>query len=210
MRRTFFHTGIVFFLLVLLNYASPAYGLAPISPTPEATKPQEARDTVSPFSFLAFYQNRASRLHANMERLLIRTGLNELLLKQMMITTEFLNHDYSSLSPALPLRFEQTGNTRIKPEASPNPIRPNKFAYMYENLRSPILAPYKYKTTNNALLSVILPIAATDQLTIIPIVSYAFAMNGSERNDLKDRGMISPTDKEGAIIYGGINLSYSF
>ena len=81
---------------------------------------------------------------------------------------------------------------------------------MYENLRSPVLAPYKYKTTNNALLSLIVPIAATNHLTIIPIISYAFTVNGSDRNDVRDKGIISPIDKEGAIIYGGINLSYSF
>jgi hypothetical protein len=210
MKHTFFQSGIVFFLLVLMAYAAPVYCLDRINPITGAVKPEDSGDTISLFRFLPFYQNQASRLHANMQRMLNRTGLKELLLNQMMITAEFPNHRHSSWLSASPMRFEQTENAGTMHHTSVLPARPNKLANMYESLRSPILAPYKYKTTNNALLSVILPIAATEQLTIFPIISYAFAVNGSEKNDMKDRGIISPIDNEGAIIYGGINLSYSF
>lgn len=203
-------SGIGLFLLVWLTYASPAFCLDQMNELPGAGKPESTDYTASPFNFLTFYQNQAFRLQSNMQQLLSLTGLNELLFKQIMITTEFSSHRHSAFLPVLPARFEYAGKAVMKTEASTDPVKQNSFANMYENLRSPILAPYKYKTTNNTMLSVILPIAATDQITIIPIVSYAFSMNGSEREDLKDKAIISPIDKQGAIIYGGINLNYSF
>jgi hypothetical protein len=211
MKHSFFRSRIVFFLLTLLTYTSAAFGVDQINPKPASGNRESANVENVSFYFLAFYHHQAYRLHSNMQRLLKRAGLDELILKRMTIAAEFHDYNPSFSMPALPARIENNKNTGLKNDAFIDTTKQSRVACLYENLRSPVLFPYKYTTTNKTLFSLILPIAATDQITIIPIVSYAFAMNSEERVDIKDRGMmISAIDKEGVIIYGGINFSYSF
>ena len=136
MKHTFFQSGIVFVLLVVLIYAAPAFCLNQTGPTPAIEKPEATNYSTGSFGFLAFYNNQASRLQSNMHRLLNQTGLHELLLKQMIITTDFPGHRPSVTSSALPTRFE---HVEIKADCLTDPARQSRVAGMYENLRSPVL-----------------------------------------------------------------------
>jgi len=161
----------------------------------------------SSLSFMEFYRGQAGMLHSSVQELLKNSGLNEFLPKQMVIATEFQENSSSALPSHL--TFEKSSESElIKPAVVIDQAKPTLYASISENLRSPVLAPFKYKTTSNTLLSVMLPIPATDHLTIIPIVSYIFSINGSDRSDLKIRSLLR--DKDEAVFYGGINLSYSF
>ena len=154
------------------------------------------------FGFLKFYSDHILRFHSNVQHLFNLQGIDDSLLKPV-VTTGFINP-----GEAPSTQFEHSAGNVMKQEELNDRPKQTRYAYLLENLKSPILLPYKYKTVNNMLISLILPIAATDQLTIVPVVSYIFFMNGSGRTDLRDKGL-SPYKDEN-IFYGGINLSYSF
>lgn len=208
MNRSFRPLGIFIFVF-LLFFACPAFSVDQSRPTMSADQSDlTGYESVSPGVF-NFYRNQASLLHSNMQRLLSMTGLDELWPKEMFITSEVQNFSNPQASPAQSLDFKNSESSLIiKSDMVTHFTKPTLYASMSEKLRSPILAPYKYKNSHNTLLSLIVPIAATDNLTIIPIVSYIFSMNSSDRNDFRNR--ISLTDKEETVWYAGINLSYSF
>lgn len=186
----------------------PVYGEGKKSPITVLSIMDTAGYKSSTLSLMEFYRGQAGVLHSSIQKLLNMSGLNEFLLKQTVIATEFQEGHSASTLPSY-LTFEKSsGSERIRPAAVTDSAKPTLYASVSENLRSPLLAPFKYKTTSNTLLSVMLPIPATDHLTIIPIVSYAFSFNGSDRSDFKNRSLLR--DKEESVLYGGVNLIYSF
>lgn len=75
-----------------------------------------------------------------------------------------------------------------------------------DNGQSLVFAPYKYQTRyTDGLISLSVPIPATDSLTISPVISYALYAN----ND-KSVGKNRIIGKDAEIIYGGVNLIYLF
>ena len=197
---------LIFVHMVFLTL--PAYGEGQKPPITVLSIMDTAGYKSSTLSLMEFYRGQAGILHSSIQKLLNNSGLNEFLLKQTVIATEFQEGHSAAALPSY-LTFEKSsGSERIKPAAVTDSAKPTLYASVSENLRSPVLAPFKYKTTSNTLLSVMLPIPATDHLTIIPIVSYAFSIYGSDRSDLKIRSLLK--EKEDPVFYGGINLIYSF
>ena len=206
--RSFYRIGIICFFLVWAFWASPALCLDLNTQNPEARKTGHS-DTVLPYlSFFEISRNQVISFHTNIKTW-VRGGLDEFLLKRTVVTTELLNrHPASADSPST--RFENTSGTSIKQPVVTNPATPNNVAYMFDNLRSPILAPYKYKTNNNSLLSIVIPFDATDHLTVAPIISYVFSLNGSDRYDLNYKTNAVSDLKDNSLFYGGINFIYKF
>ena len=126
---------------------------------------------------------------------------------QLFTNSKFNQAD--GLSPLLAgsphLKFPKS--TSRHQDMATNDTRRNDVRFNDDNPQSPVFAPYKYqsKYTDN-LISLAVPIAATDSLTIAPVISYALPANGLERSAM----IMRLIDKNAEIVYGGINLMFAF
>jgi hypothetical protein len=71
----------------------------------------------------------------------------------------------------------------------------------------------KFNNFHDGMVSIALPIAATDHLTITPTATYVFPLSSDAKNEMQARGLegaANPSDKDGSYLYGGIMLSYAF
>ncbi len=207
--KRFFQTSVIAMFMLAVLLACPVY-----SETGSNQQASDSRQTeldgsqAASFSLLQFYRHQVGLFHTRVQNLLTKTGLDESLLNRMFITAERQNSHLPSSLPEQTALLKIPGNTFVKTSGFHDPAKPNTYPSMYEFMRSQILAPYKDKTTAHNLMSVMVPIAATNHITIIPVVSGVISINGIEQNDIKDRSLL--TVRENALLYGGINLSYSF
>jgi len=188
------------FIFAFMLFAEPqAYGtgqdLEPISPpTIKSTKYE-----IKSFSFFKFYSDRMYFFQTNIQDKHLQSAIKEFFFRQFSATPELITRQDSSSMYLEHLEYRQSGQDDVKY---------SRYAKWSDNLESPMVMHYKYKTTDNTLLSVILPIAATDHLTIIPMVSMIFCLKDLGKNDFRDTRLFQ--DKVNNILYGGINLIYSF
>ncbi len=83
----------------------------------------------------------------------------------------------------------------------------NDDRFTNDNAQTLVFAPYKYQSRyTDGLFSLSVPIPATESLTISPVISYALYTNNAEKSEGKNRII----GKDAEIVYGGINLMYSF
>lgn len=158
--------------------------------------------------FIDSDRDRNCFLATGLQKFLSRSRMNDFLLRKMVITADFRERSFLSALP-WQLMFEKTsGSDLIKGSGVNDRTKITLYTDISKHMRSPVLAPFKYKTASNTLLSMMLPIPVTDHWTIIPIVSYSFFINGSDRSDLKLKSPIR--DRGETVFYGGINLSYIF
>lgn len=71
----------------------------------------------------------------------------------------------------------------------------------------------KFNNFHDAMVSVALPIAATDHFTITPTATYVFPLSSDAKYEMQARGLegaANPSDKDSFYLYGGIILSYAF
>ena len=203
--KSFCRFGCICLILIWAFLVSPAFCLEPNIHKSDTYKAGQSRKVLSYPGFFETDEDQANDI-----RTWIRsTNLDEFLLKRTLISTELLNRD-SDPSNSPSTRFGNTAGTSIKQPMVTNPAAPNNVAYMFDNLRSPILAPYKYKTNNNSLISIVIPFDATDHLMVAPIISYVFSLNGSDRYDLNYKPNVISDLKDNSIFYGGINIIYKF
>lgn len=194
--------SLIFFILPVLFFSFPAV-------CPAQTLQIEDGKSISfiyPGNFIGFSKERISFLHSTMRPLFSLKVLDEFFFQRMVIAAEFRNHPELASLSTLPASFELSRDTLLKLDNPTDQRSQIREIYSYIDHRSTVIAPYKYKTARNTLVSILLPFAATDHLTITPVISYCFSMSGSEKNDLRERQI----DKERGIIYGGIHAWYSF
>ena len=107
-----------------------------------------------------------------------------------------------SLCPEYPRSTIVQPKTEQTAAASGNDVH-----FTNDNGQTLVFAPYKYQSRyTDGLISLSVPIPATDSLTISPVISYALYANNTDKSETKNR--IIGRDAE--IVYGGINLMYSF
>ncbi len=71
----------------------------------------------------------------------------------------------------------------------------------------------KFNNFHDGMVSVALPIAATDHFTITPTATYVFPLSNDAKYEMQARGLegaVNPSDKDSSYLYGGIILSYAF
>ena len=142
--------------------------------------------------------------------LISQTVWNDSFFKRTKAAGELLNDHRPDLPGSPSTRLENSANAGIKHDTQTDSALGGSLASMHDNLRSPILAPYKYQTNKDNMFSIVWPITATDRLTVAPIISYIFPMNGFEKNDPKTRSLATSPEKDFSVIYGGVNLIYKF
>lgn len=134
-------------------------------------------------------------------------GLYRLLLPGLTTTMEWgTNLQWSAQSkPFSGIDF--TKEILLKPD------QPDVFAgfdqipYMNDDENRPVLAASRHQDLYDGLISLSYPITAARSLTITPIVSYSFAVNGGNRQELKNRGINNESD---TIVYGGGHVIFTF
>ena len=71
----------------------------------------------------------------------------------------------------------------------------------------------KFSDFHEGVLTVSLPIKATDKITVTPLVTYVFPLSGAAGNEMKGQGLKGAAlnkDKDNTFIVGGITLSFAF
>ena len=71
----------------------------------------------------------------------------------------------------------------------------------------------KFSNFHDGMLSVMLPVAVTKNITITPLVTYVFPLSDDAKYEMRARsikGAQDPGDKDSSFIYGGITLSFAF
>jgi hypothetical protein len=70
----------------------------------------------------------------------------------------------------------------------------------------------KYNNFHDGTASVSLPIAVYKTLSVAPIISYIFPLCDDARYEMRAHGLQgdNPSDRDGADLYGGMTLSYTF
>lgn len=176
----------------------------------KTVKPRKARRAGSynlRLFTLNYEEKAADRLKSAIQGWGAHSGRGMLYSSQLLTNSKFNQTD--GLSPLLAgspyLKFPKSTNRQQDMATIDN--RRNDVRFNDDNPQSPVLAPYKYqsKYTDN-LISLAVPIAATDSLTIAPVISYALPANGLERSDV----IMRLIDKNAEIVYGGINLMFAF
>lgn len=74
----------------------------------------------------------------------------------------------------------------------------------------PILKPFIYKPFHNSAVSIFLPYAVTQSLSIAPAITYSFSTNNPSYLEYKRKSLINLVDSDSSIIYGGIHLFFTF
>ena len=71
----------------------------------------------------------------------------------------------------------------------------------------------KFNNLHDGVLTVSLPIKATDKITLTPLVTYVFPLIGEAGYEMKGQGLkgsVLAKDKDNTFIVGGITLSFAF
>lgn len=106
--------------------------------------------------------------------------------------------------------FEINETIRLKPDISASYIRNDEETAAWTRYRDPVIKQFIYNPFYNSAVSISLPFEITQSLTIAPAITYAFSINDMNRQEYRGKSLINLVDKDSAIVYGGINLSYSF
>lgn len=101
-------------------------------------------------------------------------------------------------------------NIRLKPNLSASVIKnPESSAAMTAH-HDLVFKPFIRNPFQNGAISLSLPIALTESLTISPAITYAFSIYDNVRQEYRGKAVINLIDKDSAIVYTGILLKYTF
>ena len=85
---------------------------------------------------------------------------------------------------------------------------------IYAKYESNSLPPTdKYNNLHDGIISVSLPIAVYNTLSVTPTISYVFPLCDDARYEMRaygKRGAANPSDRDSSYLYGGLTLSYTF
>lgn len=71
----------------------------------------------------------------------------------------------------------------------------------------------KFNNFHDGIVSLAIPIYATEHVTLTPTVSYVFPLSDDARYEMKARslkGTVDASEKDSAFLYGGVVLSFAF
>ena len=72
----------------------------------------------------------------------------------------------------------------------------------------------KFNNFHDATVTISLPVTATKNVTITPLLTYVFPLSNDARYEMRARGLqgtLNPADKDSSsFLYGGVNLSFAF
>jgi len=71
----------------------------------------------------------------------------------------------------------------------------------------------KFNDFHEGVLTVSLPIKATEKITVTPLVTYVFPLTGAAGNEMKGQGLKGAalnSDKDNSFIVGGVTVSFAF
>ena len=137
-------------------------------------------------------------------------NLNNLLSPRMAIFNNIGNSEQVfALLKASPA-FEISEDIRLKPDISASDSRNDEEKTAAGRYSDPSLKPFIHNPYLNSAISISLPIAITQSVTIAPAITYTFSTNNTNRQEYRGKSLINGIDKDSAIVYGGVHLKYTF
>lgn len=137
-------------------------------------------------------------------------SLDTLLAPSLTIAKDIINSKPISALLKLSPVLEMNENIRLKPDVTASYIRRDAEANASTHSDDPALKPFIHNPFHNSAVSISIPITITPSITILPAITYAFSINNMNNQEYKGKGLINGIDKDSAIVYTGIHLSYSF
>ena len=134
-------------------------------------------------------------------------GLYRLLLPGLTTTMEWGYNLQWTAQPKPVSGIDFTKESLLKPDRPVEFAGLNQISDVAADQNRPVLANLRHQDIYDGLISLSYPITATRSLTITPIISYSFAVNGGNRQELRNRGIKAASD---TIVYSGIHAIFTF
>lgn len=71
----------------------------------------------------------------------------------------------------------------------------------------------EFSNFHDGTITASLPIKATGNITVTPVISYIFPLSGDARDEMKGQGLkgsASPADRDSSFVVGGVSISFAF
>lgn len=162
------------------------------------------------FSLFSIKRDETKRLNQDIREWVTASDLYRLLSNGLGTATEIGQIDQLHTLLKFSTSFEFSRDNFFNPYMSSNLAKHDRESSISGDNEKPVISPGIYNYSHRNFISVSLPIALTECLTIAPIISYAFPLNISEPFDSGSKGILNIFDQSGSITYGGLYIKYTF
>jgi hypothetical protein len=144
------------------------------------------------------------------QKIFVMFGLDMILSPTLTISKEINNYSQWSALLNISHTYEFSKNVSLKSSASAGYSKREEMIFVPNYDGRIVRMVDNDDSFCDGTIAISLPITVTKSLSIIPTVSYAFPFNNDSRHEFTGKGIVSPIDKSGSFVYGGLSISYSF